>query len=257
MRARAVWFVLAFPLWAQWDPVLLKNVPLLPDGQPNLTAPAPRTADGKPDLSGVWRAPAEPRTFLPKYMANLAADLPPGAVPLRPAAAVLFEKLAADIGKDLPSSHCLPPGVPISLTVPLPVKIVQTPDVIVTLHEEANLARQIFTDGRRLPHDPVRTWMGYSIGRWDGEVLVVESSGFNARTWLDASGHPHGEALRITERYRRLNVGQLEMEITIDDPEYYERPWAVTILFDLQPNGEMMEYVCLENEKDVVHLVGQ
>ena len=262
MRSILLLISFAGALGAQWDPVLPKNVPRLASGKPNLAARTPRTKDGKTDLSGVWWIPLrsdenDQDAPPPKYAVNLAADLAPDAVPMRPASAALFQKRAEGLGKDFPSSRCTPPGVPLNYTIPTPFKIVQTPEVTVVLHEEANLARQIFTDGRKLPRDPIPAWMGYSIGHWEGDALVVESSGFNDKTWLDAAGHPHGEKLRVTERYRRLNVGNMEIEITIADPEHYERPWTVKVAAELLPEVEMLESVCLEGEKDLAHLVGQ
>jgi hypothetical protein len=140
---------------------------------------------------------------------------------------------------------------------PAPLKIVQNEGLTIILYETGGGFRQIFTDGRTLPKDPNPTWDGYSIGRWEKDVFVVESSGFNGKTWIDAIGHPHGERLHLTERFRRRDFGHLELQVTIDDPEWYERPWSVTVVLELNPDTELLEDVCLENERDAVHLVGK
>ena len=152
-----------------------------------------------------------------------------------------------------PSERCLPDGVPNHM-IPLPIKIVQTPGVIITLFEEFFVFRQIFTDGRKLPVDPQPSWFGYSVARWEKDILVVESAGFNELTYLDGEGLPHSGDLRITERYRRPDFGHLVIEFTFTDPKYYERPWTATIPFDLMPDTELMEHLC-ENEKDLVHII--
>ena len=264
MRSIMVMFALTWPLAAQWDDVPIR-IPRLPNGKPNLAAPAPRTADRKPDLSGVWlfaspveegdiTTPNDPNT---QAFLNLAGLLPKDAVAMRPAAAALFEQRGSGMGKDLPLSRCLPVGEPMSFTIPAPTKIVQTPELIVMLHEEVNSFRQIFLDGRKLPKDPVPTWVGYSVGHWEGDTLVIESSGFNDKTWLDGFGHPHSEALRLTERWRRTNAGHMDVKITVDDLQAYEKPWTASVGLELRAGEEPMEKVCLENERDLAHLVGQ
>jgi hypothetical protein len=264
MRSATLFVLSMLPLAAQWDDYRDKNVPLGRDGKPNLSAPAPKAANGKPSLSGVWVYPApfeegdqtsnaDP-TKIP--FLNIAAPLPPGALPMKPAAAALFGERARGMGKDAPLARCLPPGTPWSYLIPAPFKIVQTPELIVILHEEGNDYRQIFLDGRKLPKDPVPTWNGYAIGRWEGDTLVVESTGYNDKAWLDGMGHPRSESARMTERFRRLDAGHLEIEITMNDPGAYERPWTSKVGFVLNPMQDVIEKVCLENEKDVGHLVG-
>lgn len=241
--------VMAGPASAQWLKLPLPGTPRLPDGNPNLTAPAPRTPDGKPDLSGIWRVDAG------RYLGNLAGV---GAdVPMQSWAAALYKERLDSLGKDKPQVRCLPHGVPDAMLVPtIPFKIVQTPGVLVVLYEEFNQYRQIFTDGRALPVDPNPTWFGYSIGKWEGDVFVVDTAGFNDQTWLDNGGHPHTDALHVTERFRRRNFGTMEMEVTIDDPKAYTKPWkAATVRFNLLPDTELIEHLC-ENEKDAAHLVG-
>ena len=257
MRAAVALFALTLPLAAQWDGVPVKVR--------DRSAPAPRTSEGRPDLSGVWlfasavpegdiTTPMDPNT---QPFLNLAGKLPPDAVVMRPAAAALFEQRAAGRGKDLPLSRCLPTGSPMAFTIPAPTKIVQTPDVIVMLHEEVNSYRMIFMDGRKLPVDPVPTWVGYSVAQWDGDTLVVTSTGFNDKTWLDSFGHPHTEALKLTERWTRTNAGHMDVQITVDDPGAYEKPWTASLGLELLTGQEPLEKICLENEKDLSHLVGQ
>jgi hypothetical protein len=237
---------------AQWLTVKSENIPRTADGKPNLSAPAPRTADGKPDLSGIWHVHEE--GVPPKYALNLAADLPGKEVPLQPWAAALVKERAARQGADYPPSRCLPPGVPNLTMAPHPFKMVQTPGFVIMLYEALTTYRQIFTDGRALPQDPNPTWMGYSVGRWEGEALVVRTSGFNDKTWIDIAGHPNTEALQVIERFRRRDFGHMDMEITIDDPKAYTKPWTVTIGAVLLPDTELLEFVCNENEKDQQHM---
>ena len=229
--------------------VPLPNTPRLPNGKPNLAAPAPKTADGKPDLSGIWRNPNG------KYLDNLAAD---GIqVPFTPQGAALYKERQENFSKDRPSGRCLPHSVPDAMLVPAtPFKFVQTPGVMLILFENQGHYRQVFTDGRGLPKEMQSTWLGYSVGRWEGDTFVVETAGFNDQTYLDDGGHPHSDAYRSTERFRRRDYGHLEMEITIDDPKMYTRPWKVTIPFELFADNEIMEAVC-ENELDAKRLVGK
>ena len=241
---------------AQWLKVRLPDTPRSPDGSPNLKAPAPRTPDGKPDLSGIWRAANN------RYIADLGADVE-GGVPFRQEAARLYQERLDNNGLDRPSGKCLPKGVPEGMTIRgYPFKIVQTPKVTLVLYEIFVAYRQIHTDGRDFggfakdPGDVHPAWLGYSIGRWEEDTFVVETLGVNDRTWLDDSGYPHSDALKITERMRRPDFGRLEIEFTFDDPKMYTRPWTVTVPFELVPDTELLEYVC-ENEKDLPHMVGK
>jgi hypothetical protein len=222
-------------------------MPRTPDGKPNLSAPAPRTAYGKPDLSGLWG-------MNPGPYANIATDLKPEDV--QPWADALVKQRAGTFGRDDPSaSQCLPQGPRANLDAPAMEKFIQTPGVIAILIEDLSY-RQIFLDGRELPKDPDPSFMGYSVGHWDGDTLVVESTGFKDRTWLDMAGHPHTEALRITERFRRRDFGHMEITETIDDPKAFNKPFTITIKAEIVPDTEVLEYVCAENEKDHRHLVG-
>ena len=161
------------------------------------------------------------------------------------------------LGKDNPFSRCLPAGVPAAWMQPAPIKIAQNRGVTFVLYETRGMYRQVFTDGRALPKDPNPSWMGYSVGRWEGDVFVVESIGFNDKTWLDGIGQPHGERLRVIERLHRRDFGHLELAVTIDDDEFYEKPWTVTVVLELAPDTELLEDVCLENERSVEHMIGK
>ena len=235
------------PLAAQWLKYPTPGIPRTPDAKPNLTAPAPRTADGKPDLSGLWQR------ILAKYESNITADLKSGEIP--PWVQALVQERAEDLQKDSPGVQCLPWGPGYSTSARM-AKIVQTPGLIVTLEEDLTY-RQIFMDGRPLETNPIRSWMGHSVGRWEGDTLVVESFGFNDRSWLDHDGHPHSEALRMTERYRRPDFGHMEIEITLNDPAVYARPWTVALSAVLMPDTDLLEAVCNENHNSLAHWVGK
>jgi hypothetical protein len=232
---------------AQWLKYPTPGTPRLPDGTPNLLAPAPRTADGKPDLSGVWRGAG------PLYRFNIAQDLKPEDI--QPWAEALFLQRVRDSRKDSPLARCLPVSVPFHNFFNL-TKIVQTPGLIVILYESPNSPhRTVFTDGRDLPKDPNPTWLGYSVGRWEGDTLVVTTAGFNDKAWLDSAGHPQTESLRITERLRRRDFGHMDFEMTIDDPKVFTRPFTVKKERLLEPDTELLEDVC-DNERDAIHLSG-
>jgi hypothetical protein len=234
------------PVLAQWSKVPAASIPQTPDGKPNLAAPAPRLPDGRPDLSGVWNGPVS-------YLRNLAKDLKPEDVQFQPWAKALYDERAAGLRwKEDPDANCLPQGTPKILFVPAPWRIVQTPGYIVFVYEAFNLWRQVFADGRELAisQDITPTWFGYSVGRWEGETLVVESRGFNGKAWLDQLGKVSTDALHVIERFRRRDFGHLEIQITIDDPKAYMKPWTVNAEATLLPDTELMEFICLENEKD-------
>jgi hypothetical protein len=239
------------PVHAQWVKMPAAGIPRGPDGKVNLTAPAPRLADGHPDLSGIWESGGA------KYINNIAADLKPGDVPLQPWARTLVDQRAdgSHSGED-PFANCLPQGVPRVNASPPPWKIIQKPEVIVVLYESANTWRQIFMDGRELGNDYPPTFLGYSTGKWDGDTLVVDTRGFNGKTWLDQTGKPTSEALHVTERFRRTDYGHMQIQITIDDPKVYTRPWNVTETARLVPNAEVIENAC-ENNLDLQHLGGK
>jgi hypothetical protein len=242
-------FLLVGSASGQWLKLHLSGTPRAPDGKPDLNAPAPRTQDGKPNLSGIWHADG-------RYLDNLAGT---GVeVPMLPWAAAVYKERFDSLGKDKPQVRCMPHGVPDAMLVAgIPFKIIQTPGVTVVLYEEFNQYRQIFTDGRALPEDPDPAWFGFSIGKWEGDTFVVDSAGFKEGSWLDNGGHPHTEALHLTERFRRRNFGTMELEVAVNDPKAYTKPWkSVTLRFQLLPDTELIEHLC-ENEKDAGHLVGK
>ena len=234
-------------LSAQWPSYVTSGVPRTPDGKPNLSAPAPRTAEGKPDLTGVWRGAG------PLYRFNITQDLNPGDI--QPWAEELFLKRVRDSRKDSPLAKCLPVSVPFHNFFDL-TRFVQTPTLTVILHESPNSPhRTVFTDGRDLPKDPNPTYLGYSVGRWEGDTMVITTAGFNDKGWLDSAGHPQTESLRITERLRRRDVGHMEFEITIDDPKAFTKPFTIKTERLLAADTDLLEDYC-ENESDQRHMSG-
>jgi len=193
----------------------------------------------------------------PKYLINVTADMKPNEVPMQPWAAALVEKRAANHSVDHPGSRCLPSGIPEKDAVPAPIKIVQTPDVMVLLYESRTIFRQIFTDGRPLPKDPQPAWQGYSIGHWEGDTMVVDTRDFRDDSWLDMAGHPGTEQLHVIERFTRPNFGSMAIDITVDDPKAYTRSWSLRENFHLLPDADLIEHICEENNKDPQHLVGK
>jgi hypothetical protein len=249
---------------AQWLHYPTAGVPRTSNGRPNLRAPAPRTADGGPDLSGIW-APEDNRPCppegcgdmkVPQEFVNIGWSLKEG-LPYKPWAADVVKARRVENGKDDPTTHCLPAGVVKAHTTPLLRKIVQAGDLVVILSERNVSYRQIFTDGRPLPDDPQPSWNGYSTGKWDGDTLVVKTSGFRDGMWLDRSGSPMTDMAQVTERFRRVDYGKLEIELTVNDPKAYTKPWTVKMNQFIVVDTELLDYVCLENEKSVAHLVGK
>jgi hypothetical protein len=264
---------------AQWPRRPEAGVPRTPDGKVDVTAPAPRTPDGKPDLSGVWENPGwregalaggsisgtggAPTTRSAEDRRGPAPSIAmffdigsgvPGGLPLQPWARELRNKRAADNAKDNPDAHCLPLGNMQLHLHPEPRKIIWSPKEIVILYEGNAGVRQIFTDGRTLPRaDAQPWWFGYSTGTWVGDTLVVETSGFRDDGWLDVNGSPLTDAGKMTERFRRVNYGTLELELTVDDPKAYTRPWTVKVPQRLMADDELIEFVCQENERSSAH----
>lgn len=269
-------FLVSMGGWAQWLHYPAPGTPRTKDGKANLAAPAPRGRDGKPDLSGVWQPESAPipellaamiddasresrpslGSVIPtKYFINVLADFKPGEAPLTPAAAAAAGKLDSSvISKDDPGYHCLPTGMPMVDTIPSPIKIVQTPGLVLLLMEENSVFRQVYTDGRKFPEDPSPSWLGNSWGRWDGDALVVETAGLNDRTFLDASGHRHSEDLKVTERFRRVSFGTMELQMTLDDPRTFTKPVTFKYNLRLLPDTDLIEYNCSEDEKDLKHV---
>jgi hypothetical protein len=248
------------PVSAQWLNFKDPDIPRLADGKPNLRAPAPRLRDGKPDLSGVWAAECgiygADSCFTKSFFFDLAKDLKPEDVQMTPWAAAVASQRSGRNHVDDPYGYCLPPGVPRIDFGGGPFKILQTPAVTAFLYESlAGLTfRQIFTDGRPQPAADVPTWLGYSRGRWDGDTFVVETTGFRDGGWLDtAKAHPNSDALHVTERFHRSDFGLMELTVTIDDRKAYLKPWTVKASVFLQPDTELLESFCDENDKTMIH----
>ena len=246
----ALW-LLPISLCAQWLNFRTPGIPRTSDGRPDLAAPAPRTPDGKPDLSGLWRPEASPYRF------DVIQDLKDEGI-FRPEAEDIFQTRVADFRRGDPVTHCLPGGPLEAFTGGAAqfYRIVQSPAVTAIIYE-SGFHRQIFTDGRELPKDPNPTWMGYSVGHWEGDALVVESAGFNDRTWLDRVGHPHSEELHVTETYRRVDFGHIQYQTTYRDPKMLTKPLSISLTVNYAPDTDMLETVCNENERDTAHLAGK
>ena len=256
------------PVAAQWLDYPTAGIPTTPDGKPNLSAPAPRTADGKPDLSGLREMErkelgGEPGNTIGlgdepvnREFVNIGSRLQ-GGLPYQPWAAQLVKTRSTEGNTHDPLSNALPVG-PVRLhTYAALRKMIQVPGLLVILNELGASYRQIFTDGRPLPTDPSPTWNGYSAGKWDGDALVVQTNGLRDGQWLDARGSPLTEAAKITERFRRLNFGQLEIEITVDDPKAYTKLWTVTLNQVIRLNTDLLDKIINENEKDLQHIIAK
>lgn len=277
---------------AQWPKYPAGTIPLGPDGKPNLDAPVPRTADGKPDLSGVWDiipcidCPARGRggrgagATPPQGRGDAAApparrgaegtgEIPPGGgnpfgnigigtpggAPYQPWAADLVKKRRADNSKDNPDAHCLPMGIAQLNSHPYPRKIIQTPSEVVVIYEgSGTTVRELFLDGRRPDKNAEPWWNGYSTGHWEGDTLVVETTGLMDDGWLDVQGSPLTSSGKITERFRRVRYGYLELEETIDDPKAYTKPFTAKVYYRLSTDTQLIEFVCID--KDAQHYVG-
>jgi hypothetical protein len=267
---------------AQWPDYPTPGVPKTAEGKPKLDGPAPRTADGKPDLSGVWEnvrgnigraprgfpaadAPPPPPPPPPTPSAgppsatffNIGAGFKEG-LPLKPWAADVLKKRIAENSKDNPDAHCLPMGLMQLHEHPQPRKIIQTPQVTVIIYEANSGLRQIFTDGRSSPpKDALPWWYGYSVGHWDGDTLVVETTGFRDDVWLDINGSPLTNAGKMIEKFRRPTFGKLDIEVTIEDPSAYTKPFTVSVHQQIMLNTDLIEFICSENERSDSHLVGK
>jgi hypothetical protein len=274
-------------LFAQWPNYPTPGVPKGADGKPDLNGPVPRTADGHPDLSGTWTIATRPRPAptdgsIPGQL-PLSPTPPPAAggiglgprppgisqffdigstlkdgLPFTPWAKELRAQRKGENNKDNPDAHCLPLGLMQLHLHPQPRKIIQLPKLIVILYEAQAGVRQIFMDGRPLPKDdPQPWWYGYSIGHWDGDTLVVETTGFRDDVWLDVEGSPLTNTGKMTERFRRVNYGNMEIEITVEDPKAYTKPWTVMVKHRVMLDTDLIEFICNENEKSDAHLVGK
>ena len=247
--AATVWLALSTAAHAQWWLNVPDKTPRKADGEPDLMAPAPHLPDGTADLRGIWYQDSN------RFTRDIAADIGADAVPYQPWAKTLADERATGAhSREDPDANCLPQGVPKIPAVPAPWKIVQTPELIVVVYEAFTLWRQIFMDGRRLADNVNPTWLGYSTGRWDGDTLVVDSRGFNGKIWLDQLGKPTTDKLHVIERYRRTDYGHMTLEATIDDPGAYTKPWTVMETYHLEPETELLEFICNENNQDLEHL---
>jgi hypothetical protein len=252
LGAAVVTLGMAAAAHAQWWQGVPDKAPHKANGEVDLTAPAPHLRDGKPDLSGIWYQDTN------RFTRDIAADIGADAVPYQPwAKKVADERATGAHSREDPDANCLPQGVPKISWVPAPWKLVQTPDLIVVVYEAFTLWRQIFMDGRHLGEGATPTWLGYSTGRWDGDTLVVDSRGFNGKIWLDQVGKPTTEKLHVIERFKRTDYGHMTIEATIDDPGAYTKPWTVTTTYHLLPDTELLEFICNENNRDLVHLPGE
>lgn len=252
----------------QWLRYPTEGVPRTADGKPNLTAPTPRLPDGKPDLSGIWHA-SNPNRCVPgtgqfiecgseiggsPLGGNLGRNLP-GGLPYQPWAAKLAQERRADDSRDDPHVRCMPDNPPRAWTLPHLTKAVHTPKLLVLLYEVNAMYRQLFIDGRPQPDDPTPGWNGYSTARWEGDTLVVQTAGFRDNLWIDTGGSPMSDAAKMTERMRRPNYGTLELEITIDDPKVYTRPFTVAMTQTLELDTELVDEFCIENEKSYERMI--
>ncbi len=250
---------------AQWLNEPTPGAPRTPDGKVNMTGPAPRV-NGKPDLSGIWQAEAEPRgpglfglgeSPNSKYFRDILADFKPGEEPLQPAGAEILRRHGQAGANGIPGLNCLPDGVPHADLLPEPFKIIQTPREVLILYEVETTFRQIYMDGRKQLVDPQPSWMGYSVGKWDGDTLVIDTLGFNDLSWLDARGHGHSEEMRVEERFHRRDFGHLDVTVTITDAKVFTRPVTIQFVEGLLPDTDLLEHYCLEAEKDAAHQPGR
>jgi hypothetical protein len=266
-------FALGGPsLSAQWPKRMPPDVPKNPAGQVDLNAPAPKTADGKPDLSGLWRgapfagpggrrgggpgaAPATPPPPPPAgppaaNFLDIAQNIT-GGLPLTPYGQELLKMRVAGNSKDNPEAHCLPMGIVQLHTQGAPRRFMQSPRQLIILYEASMERREIFTDGRAVPPmgEPQPFWNGYSAGRWEGDTLVVETNNFRDGGWLDVRGTPLSDEGKITERFRRVNYGRMEIDVTVEDKKVYTKPWTVRTAQTLMPDEDLIEFVCLENQR--------
>src|SRR5665213_325399 len=249
---------------AQWQNPI-PGAPRTPDGKVDMTGPVSRV-NGHPDLSGIWQAEAEPRgpggiyglgeSPNSKYFRDILSDFKRGQEPLTPEGKEMMAKHSQP-GTVCPSLICLPDGVPHADLLPEPFKIIQTPGETLFLYEVETIFRQIFTDGRKYPADPSPTWLGYSVGKWDGDTFVVDTMGFNDMSWLDARGHGHSEDMRVQERFHRRDFGHMEVTATVTDPKVFTQPVTINFVERLLPDTDVFEHICYENEKDAGHLPGR
>jgi len=266
MRALSLAVLLASPLAAQWVHLPTPGVPRARDGKPNLTAPAPKTTGGKPDFSGLWiprdklgcnvaeRGVECTELPLTPQIINIASGMKDG-LPYQPWAADLVKKRSQDVALIDPHTHCMPPNFPRAWSFPETLKIIQIPTEMVLLNEFNASYRQIFVDGRKMPDDLLPTWNGYSVAHWEGDTLVVECAGYRDDSWLDTSGNFFSGEARVTERIRRPTFGTLDVDVTVNDPKVFTKPWTVALHMRPLLNTEMIDFYCQDNNKDLQHMV--
>lgn len=252
------------PLAGQWIRYPTAGAPRTADGSVDLSAPAPRGADGKPDFSGIWTSdevdPRRPNVppnphdaTTSRRMINLGVDLP-GGLPYQPWLAAQVKERKANNAKDDPHVRCLPDNFLRSYGMPHLLKFVHTPGLLVALSEWNAAYRQIFTDGRALPDDPTPSWEGYSSAKWAGDTLVVDTIGLRDDSWIDWNGSVVTTAARVREEMRRPDFGHLQIQLTVDDPKAYTKPWTVTIKERIIVDAELIDEICLENERSLQHM---
>jgi hypothetical protein len=246
---------------AQWLGYPTPGIPRLASGAPDLKAPAPRTPEGKPDFSGIWFANVPAKDYckekdcvqeerMAREQINLGINMK-GGLPYTEWSREQMVKRRANGEREDPHTYCKPPNYPRAWTLPQHTKIIQTPNEMVMLHEFNAAYREVYLDGRPLPQDPNPTWNGYSTGHWEGDTLVIETNGIRDDMWLDIQGSPITESAHLTERLKRINFGLMQVQIAVNDPKAYTRPWSVTIEMAIQVDTQMLEEICLDNEQDV------
>jgi len=274
--------LLAMPLAAQWLKYPAAGVPRKPDGKVNMSAPTPRLADGKPDLSGIWttaepnsrraglsspkqqatgqKAPQTPEDDQPppdatasRQMANIGIDIP-GGLPYQPWLVPIVKERTDNLAKDDPHIKCLPDNFLRAYGLPHLLKFVHTPNLLVVLNEMNAGYRQVFTDARPLPQDPTPTWQGYSSAKWSGDTLVIDTIGLRDDTWIDWIGSVVTGAAKVREQIRRPDFGHMDIQVTVDDPKAYTKPWTVTLKERIVVNAELIDEICLENEQSLKHM---
>jgi hypothetical protein len=276
--------ILATPLAAQWFKYPTAGVPRKPDGKVNMSAPAPRLADGKPDFSGIWttgepnrrgagelsspkqqstgrEAKPTPDDDQPpadatasRQMANIGIDLPGGRLPYQPWQVPIVKERTDNLAKDDPHIKCLPDNFLRAYGLPHLLKFVHTPRLLVVLNEMNAGYRQVFTDGRPLPQDPTPSWQGYSSAKWSGDTLVIDTNGLRDDTWIDWIGSVVTEAAKVREEIRRPDYGHLEIQVTVNDPKAYTKPWTVKLKERIVVNAELIDEICIEDEQSLKHM---
>jgi hypothetical protein len=269
VTGRAIWLAVGLVALAgrpslalsQWLGYPTPGIPRLASGAPDLMAPAPRTREGKPDFSGIWFANVPAKDYcrekdcvqeerMAREQINLGIKMK-GGLPYTEWSRQQMVKRRAHGEREDPHTYCRPPNYPRAWTLPQHTKIIQTPQEMVMLHEFNAAYREVYLDGRPLPENPNPTWNGYSTGHWEGDTLVIETNGIRDDMWLDIQGSPITESAHLTERLKRVNFGLMQVEISVNDPKAYTRPWSVTIEMAIQVDTQMLEEICLDNEQDV------